>query len=133
MGYSRTYWCVSLVGLFLVSVLLISVAAAQDAVEVMTMADGTKVMMTQAQFDALVTQPGIKYEQVVDMPQLKAGQMAIPVPLALGSRFIAGFIVGQPVAIAAGMNAVGITKAATTAGLLGATAAAGQIGKGATP
>ncbi len=133
MGCTRKHWCLSLVGLFLVTALLISVAVAQEAVEVMTVADGTKVMMTQAQFDVLVTQPGVKYAQVVDMPQLNAGQMAIPVPLALGSRFIAGFIVGEPVAIAAGMNAVGITKAATTAGLLGATAAAGKIGKSAAP
>ena len=128
----RKHVCLSVVGLFLAHGLFSSVALAQQAVEVMTMADGTKVTMTQAQFEALVKQPGIQYVPPGTAPQLTATQMAIPLPSELGGRLApGGFIVGEPSAIAAGMNAVGITSAATGPALAGGTAAAGRIRAGA--
>ena len=45
--------------------------------------------------------------------------MAIPVPSSIGGTVGGGFIVGEPAAIAAGMNAVGMTSAATGASLAG--------------
>jgi hypothetical protein len=132
MGYSRKHVCVSVVGSFLVLGLFCSFALAQQAVPVMTLADGTKVAMTQAQFDSLVTQPGITYYGPIGgLPKVPATQMAVPVPSSLGGNLGGGFIVGEPAAIAAGMNAVGITSAATRAGLVGGTAAAGSISAGA--
>jgi hypothetical protein len=120
-----------LAGLFVLHVLFSSAVLAQQAVEVMTMADGTKVTMTQAQFEALVKQPGIKYVPPGTAPQLTATQMAIPLPSELGGRLApGGFIVGEPSAIAAGMNAVGITSAATGPALAGGMAAAGRIRAG---
>ena len=99
---------------------------------VMTLANGTKVTMTQAQFDALVAQPGITYYGPTGgLPKLAATQMAIPVPSSLGGTLGGGFIVGEPAALAAGMNAVGITSAATGATLAGGTAATGTITAGA--
>ena len=124
--------CVALVGLFLLHALCTSVVLAQEAVPVMTLANGTKVTMTQAQFNALVAQPGVTYYGPTGgLPQLTATQMAIPVPSSLGGTLGGGFIVGEPAAIAAGMNAVGITSAATGASLAGGTAAAGTITAGA--
>ena len=123
----RRHVCVMLAGLFLLHLLFSSYALAQAAVPVMTLADGTRVSMTQAQFDALVKQPGVTYNPAGPLPQLTTAQMAIPVPAALGG----GFIVGEPAALAAGMNAVGITSSATAAGLAGGTAAAGTVSAGA--
>jgi len=119
--------CVTLVGLFLLHMFFSSFALAQEAVQVMTLADGTSVTMTQAQLNALVTQPGIAYSPAATAPQVAATQMAIPVPTALGG----GFMVGEPAAIAAGMNAVGVTSAATAGSVAGGTAAAGGITAGA--
>jgi hypothetical protein len=128
----RRHACVVFAGLFVLHVLFSSVVLAQEAVPVMTLADGTKVNMTEAQFDALVKQPGILYHPAGPAPKLTATQMAIPVPYELGGRLVGGgFIVGEPAAIAAGMNAVGITSSATAAGLAGGTAAAGKIISGA--
>lgn len=127
MRRTRKNICVALVGLFLLHALFSSVALAQQAVPLMTLANGTRVTITQAQFDSLVTQPGITYVPAGAVPQAAATQMAIPVPSSIGG----GFIVGEPAAIAAGMNAVGITSAATGAGLAGGTAAAGTITAGA--
>ena len=119
--------CVTFIGLFTLLILFSSQALAQQAVEVMTLADGTKVAMTQAQFNALVTQPGIAFYPGAAVPQLAATQMAVPVPTALGG----GFMVGEPAAIAAGMNAVGVTSTATAAGVAGGSAAAGSMSAGA--
>jgi hypothetical protein len=123
--------CVALVGLFLLHALCTSVVLAQQAVPLMTLANGTKVTITQAQFDALVAQPGITYVAPTTVPQLAATQMAIPVPSSIGGTLGGGFIVGEPAALAAGMNAVGITTAATGATLAGGTAATGTITAGA--
>lgn len=118
----------ALAGLFLLQALLLSsVVLAQEAVPVMTLADGTKVAMTQAQFNVLVTQPGIAYTPAGTVSELAATQMAVPVPTALGG----GFVVGEPAAIAAGMNAVAVTAAATGTSVAGATAATGSVSAGA--
>jgi len=128
----RGHMCVMVVGLLMLNALFSSYALAQEAVPVMTLADGTKVTMTQAQFESLVTQPGITYYGPIGgVPKLAATQMAIPVPTSLGGTVGGGFIVGEPAAIAAGMNAVGITTAATGASLAGGTAATGTITAGA--
>ena len=123
--------CVALVGLFLLHAVFSSVALAQQAVPLMTLADGTRVTITQAQFDSLVTQPGITYVPAGAVPQVGPTQMAIPLPSSIGGTVGGGFIVGEPAAIAAGMNAVGITSAATGASLAGGTAATGTITAGA--
>lgn len=112
--------CVAVVGLLVFHAVFSSYALAQEAVEVMTLADGTKVVMTQAQLAALVSHPGISY-YINRPPELAYTQMAIPVPTALGG----GFIVGESAAIAVGMNAVGITSDATGRSVAGGTAAAG--------
>jgi hypothetical protein len=127
----RRHACVMLAGLFVLHLLLSSVVLAQQAVPLMTLADGTKVSMTQAQFDALIKQPGITYIPPGAAPRLTATQMAIPVPSSIGGTIGGGFIVGEPAALAAGMNAVGITSSATAAGLAGGTAATGTISAGA--
>lgn len=132
MRHSRNHLCVTVVGLFFVLGLFSSIVLAQEAVPVMTLADGTKVTMTQAQFDSLVTQAGIAYYGPTDArPQATATQMVVPLPPASGGLLGGGFIVGEPAAIAAGMNAVGITSAATGANLTGGTAVAGTISTGA--
>lgn len=132
MGRTSKKICVSMVGLFLLHALFTSVALAQEAVSVMTLADGTKVTMTQAQFDSLVMQPGITYYGPIGgLPQLATSQMAIPMPSSLGGTLGGGFVVGEPAAIAAGMNAVGITSAATGPSVAGGTAAVGSISAGA--
>jgi len=132
MRNMRRHACVMLAGLFVFHVLFSSLVLAQEAVPVLTLADGTKVSMTQAQFEALVTRPGITYITFWTAPQLTAAQIAIPLPSELGGRLApGGFIVGEPSAIAAGMNAVGITSAATGPALAGGTAAAGRIRAGA--
>jgi hypothetical protein len=121
----------NVVGLFFVLALFSSVVLAQEAVPWLTLADGTKVTMTQAQFDSLVQQAGISYYgPTVARPQVTAGQISMPVPSVLGGVLGGGYIVGDPAAIAAGMNAVGITSTATGAGLTGGGAAAGTIATG---
>ena len=131
MRRTRKNICVALAGLFLLHALFSSVALAQQAVPLMTLANGTRVTITQAQFDSLVTQPGITYVPAGAVPNVAATQMAIPVPSSIGGTVGGGFIVGEPGALAAGMNAVGITSAATGASLAGGTAAAGTITAGA--
>ena len=132
MGHTRRKICVSLVGLFLFHALYTSIVIAQEAAPWMTLADGTKVTMTQTQFDSLVAQAGIVYYGPTGArPQATVNQMVVPVPSALGDVLGGGFIVGEPAAIAAGMNAVGITSTATGAGVAGGTAAAGSISAGA--
>jgi len=131
MRRTRKNICVALAGLFLLHALFSSVALAQQAVSLMTLANGTRVTITQAQFDSLVTQPGITYVPAGAVPNVAATQMAIPVPSSIGGTVGGGFIVGEPGALAAGMNAVGITSAATGASLAGGTAAAGTITAGA--
>jgi hypothetical protein len=97
----------------------------EAAVSVMTLADGTTVSMTPAQLAALATQPGITVSAGV--PVVGATQMAVPVPAALGG----GFIVGEPAALAAALNAVGVTTGATAVSVAGATAVAGGVVAGA--
>lgn len=98
--------------------------AQEEAVTVMTLADGTQVNMTAAQLAGLKAQSGII---VSTTPTVAAAEVAIPLPEALGG----GFLVGEPAAIAAGMNTVGITTAATVASVAGATATAGTMVAGA--
>ena len=132
MRRMRKHLVLGISALFLVQAIFSSPALAQTAVPFMTLADGTKVSMTEAQFNAIVKQPGISYAPPGPAPKLTASQMAIPVPAELGAGVAGGgFIVGEPAAIAAGMNAVGITNAATAASLAGGTAAAGSVGAGA--
>lgn len=97
----------------------------QAAVSVMTLADGTTVSMTQAQLAALATQPGIAVSTAA--PVVGATQMAVPLPAALGG----GYIVAEPAALAAGLNAVGVTTGATAVSVAGASAAAGGVLAGA--
>ena len=131
MGHRRNRMCVKVIGSLFVLALFSSIVLAQEAVPVMTLADGTKVTMTQTQFDSLVRQAGITYYGPTgSRPQAAANQMIVPVPSALGNRLGGGYIVGEPAAIAAGMNAVGITSAATGADLAGGSAAAGTISIG---
>lgn len=110
----------------LVSLLLPVSAFCQAAVPVMTLANGTQVTMTQAQLAALSAQPGVStvVTEAAAKAALAAGQtqMYIAVPAQLGG----GFLIGEPAALAAAMNTVGITTGATAAGLTGATAAAGS-------
>ncbi len=123
---------VVLAGLFLLQALFASVALAQEAVPFMTLGDGTKVTMTQAQFDSLITQPGITYYgPTKGIPTVGSMQMAIPVPSALGGTLGGGYIMGEPGAIAAAMNAVGMTSAATGSTVVTAKAGAGSITAGA--
>jgi hypothetical protein len=109
--------------LFVMNIIIPCHVFAQTAVPVLTLANGTKVSMTSAQLGALASQPGIAIKQA---PFVSATQISIPVPTSLGG----GFLVGEPGALAAGMNAVGITTGATAPQVAGATAAAGAIAAG---
>lgn len=110
--------------LFLMNILIPCQVFAQQAVSVMTLSNGTNVSMTSAQLSALASQPGITISQA---PFVAATEIAVPVPASLGG----GFIVGEPAALAAGMNATGITTGATAASVAGATTATGAIAAGA--
>jgi hypothetical protein len=116
----------SFVFVILVSLLLPVSAFCQSAVPVMTLANGTQVSMTQAQVASLGAQPGVTTvaTEAAAKAALAAGQsqMYIALPAQLGG----GFLVGEPAALAAGMNAAGITTGATAASLTGATALAGS-------
>lgn len=130
MRHAKRCSCIAVVGLFVLHAVFSSYAyaLAPGAVEVMTLADGAKIAMTQAQLHALVTQPGrTYYGPTGGLPKLTERQIAIPVPTSLGG----GFIVGESAAIAVGMNAVGITSAATGRSVACGTAAAGVITFGA--
>lgn len=104
--------------------LMVCPLALAQAVAVMTLADGTQVNMTAAQLASLKAQAGLV---VSTTPTVAAAQVAIPLPQALGG----GFLAGEPAAIAAGMNTVGITTTATAASVAGATATAGTMVAGA--
>jgi hypothetical protein len=83
------------------------------------------VTLNRGQLAELAKQPGIS---IMKRPKIASStQMAIPVPSSLGG----GFIIGAPEALAAGMNATGLTTRATVDGVLGATVAKGAITKGA--
>jgi hypothetical protein len=130
MRHAKRCSCIAVVGLFVLHAVFSSYAyaVAREAVEVMTLADGAKVAMTQAQLHALVIQPGrTYYGPTRELPKLTARQIAIPVPTSIGG----GFIVGESAAIAVGMNAVGVTSTATGRNVACGTAAAGVIRFGA--
>jgi len=132
MRQRRNRLCANVTGLFFVLGLFSPIVLAQEAVPWMILADGTKVTMTQTQFDSLAQQAGISYYgPTVARPQVTASQISLPVPSTVGGVLGGGYIVGEPVAIAAGMNAVGIASAATGAGLIGGRAATGTIVVGA--
>jgi len=132
MRQRRNRLCVNVAGLFFVLGIFSSIVLAQEAVPWVILADGTKVTMTQTQFDNLMQQAGVSYYgPTVARPQVTARQMSLPVPSGVGGMLGGGYIVGEPVAIAAGMNAVGITSAATSTGLIGGRAATGTISVGA--
>jgi hypothetical protein len=132
MRQSRNHSCMNVVALFFFLGLFSSIVLAQEAISWMTLADGTKVTMTQAQFDSLVTQAGIGYYGKTNArPQVAANQIVVPVPSTVGGVLGGGYIVGEPGAIAAGMNAVGITSAATGVAVAGGRAATGTISTGA--
>jgi hypothetical protein len=114
----------SFVIMFVAAILIPGYSFAQAVVPVMTLADGTTVAMTSSQLTALASQPGITISAT---PTVTATQVAVPIPASLGG----GFIVAEPEALAAGLNAVGITTGATAVGVAGATAATGSITAGA--
>jgi hypothetical protein len=131
MGSMRKQAVVGAFAALLLYAVFSPLAHAQAATPFMTLADGTKVSMTQEQYDALVKQPGIAYSLPWETPKLSATQISIPVPAELGPRLPGGgYISGEPAALAAGMNAVGVTSTATAAGLTGGSAAAGGISAG---
>ena len=131
MGNMRRQVVVSTFTALVLHALLLPLAHAQAATPFMTLADGTKVSMTQEQYDSLVKQPGVGYSFPWDAPKLAATQISIPVPAVLGPRLPGGgYIFGEPAALAAAMNAVGVTSTATAAGLRGGSAAAGAISAG---
>jgi pimeloyl-ACP methyl ester carboxylesterase len=94
------------------------------AVRVMSLADGTVVNMTYAQLTTLALQPGITLSAT---PVIMATQIAVPIPASLGG----GFIVSEPVTLAAGLNAIEITTGATAAHVAGAMTETGPITAGA--
>ncbi len=110
--------------MFLITMIIPGNIFAQAAVPVMALADGTTVSMTSAQLTALASQPGVAISAA---PVVTATQVAVPLPASLGG----GFMVGEPAALAAGMNTVGVTTGATAAGVAGATTTAGAITAGA--
>jgi len=114
---------IAILVIFVINIIIPCHIFAQDAVPVMTLANGKTVSMTSAQLKALASEPGISVTQA---PAVSASQVAVPIPASLGG----GFIVGEPEALAAGMNAVGITSGATASDVAGATAAAGAIQEG---
>lgn len=117
---------IAIVTLILLGVAVPSTFAQTETVAVMTLKDGTAVSMTSVQLAALGAQPGITIAAALPAT-LGATQMAVPIPASLGG----GFMVGEPAAIAAGLNAAGITTTATAASVAGATAATGTIAAGA--
>ena len=82
---------------------------------------GKIVEMTAVQLEALSTQAGIQVVSTIPA-ELAADAAVIALPAELGG----GFLLGTPGAIAAGLNAAGITAGATAAfvGGVGITAAA---------
>ena len=109
-------------------VILPTASFGQDSAVLMTLKSkkySAVVKMNRGQLAELAKQPGIS---LMKRPKITSStQMAIPVPSSLGG----GFIIGAPEALAAGMNATGLTTRATAEGVLGATAAEGAITKGA--
>ncbi len=110
-------------------VILPTASFGQDSAVLMTLKTkrySAVVTINRGQLAELAKQPGIS---LMKRPKIaSATQMAIPVPSSLGG----GFIIGGPEALAAGMNATGLTTRATVEGVLGATVAEGAITKGAT-
>ena len=78
-----------------------------------------------------MAQPGVTYGPTGRASQVPPDANGHTYTSSIGGTVGGGFIVGEPAAIAAGMNAVGITSAATGASLAGGTAAAGTITAGA--
>ena len=115
--------------LLLCVVILPTASFGQDSAALMTLKSkrySAVVTMNRGQLAELAKQPGIS---LMKRPKITSPtQMAIPVPSSLGG----GFIVGAPEALAAGLNATGLTTRATVEGVLGATVAEGAITKGAT-
>jgi hypothetical protein len=113
----------AVIALFLAIIMVPGDLFSQAAVPVMTLGDGTTVSMTSSQLTALASQPGIAISAT---PAITAAQVAVPLPASLGG----GFVIAEPAALAAGMNAVGVTAGATAAGVAGASAAAGTMAVG---
>lgn len=103
-----------------------STFAQAGSVAVMTLKDGTTVSMTSAQLAALAAQPGIAISTAAPASP-GTTQMAVPISASLGG----GFIVGDPGAIATGLNTIGVTTTTTAGSVAGATAATGTIAAGA--
>lgn len=99
-------------------------AAQAESVTVMTLANGTQISMTQAQLAALTAQPGVTLSTTA---AITASQMAVPLPAALGG----GFIIAEPAALAAAMNAVGLSSGLMATSFAGATVGTGAITVGA--
>jgi len=120
-------------GAFLVIVLFLSFCVPRQSfgeggVVVMTLKakrGSTVVMMNRGQLDALASQPGITLAETAKLTV--STQIAVPVPFALGG----GFIVAKPEALAAGLNATGLTSGATAESVADATAARDVIRAGA--
>ncbi len=118
---------VFMIGIFLFAGFLTpSQAAAQaESFTVMTLANGTQINMTQAQLTALLSQQGVTLSTT---SVVTASQMAVPLPAGLGG----GFIIAEPAALAAAMNAVGLGSGLMATSFAGATAGTGAITVGAT-
>ncbi|MFQ5586411.1 MAG: hypothetical protein ACE5GF_06290, partial [Thermodesulfobacteriota bacterium] len=114
--------------LLLFSVIIPPGSFGQEAVVVMTLKGkrySAVVAMNRGQLAEVSKQPGISLMKV---PKLTSStQMAIPLPSSLGG----GYLVAEPKAIAAALNVTGLTTRATAEGVMGATAAEGDITKGA--
>ncbi len=122
---------IGLFGLILICSAVTWLTAADEGVSFITLGDGIKVTMSQSQFDSLTRQPGISYSgPTKPVPPLLAAQMAVPVPSSIGGVLGGGYIVGEPGAIATGMNSVGMTSAATAKTVAAAKSAAGLITMG---
>lgn len=118
---------VLMVAVFLFGGLVVpyAVQAQAESVVVMTLANGQTISMTQAQLQSLLAQPGIASSTTA---AITASQIAVPLPAALGG----GFIIAEPAALAAGLNATGISSGLMATSFAGATAGTGTITVGAT-
>ena len=116
---------VFMVGVFLFGgfVMPYGAQAQAESVTVMTLANGQTINMTQAQLQSLLAQPGITLSTT---PVITASQIAVPLPASLGG----GYIIAEPAALAAGLNATGISSGLMATSFAGATAGTGPIAVG---
>lgn len=100
----KSFLVVVAVWAFVLSPLLRGVAQAVPV----RLPSGRVVDITQAQLEALKTQPGIQVVQTIP-EKLAANAIVVPLPAELGG----GYIIGTPQAVALALNTVGVTVGAT--------------------